>query len=209
MDHKRLSELRRRAAAANRANDFEDSGIAYTLSAYTSLGLGDLETLDQMASGVHYLFRAALSFRLAGAEKRAKNRTEQGLLIVDDIRTHVVRDRIEHGICYELEGDLRTIAELNGADGAYSSACEIYEEYEARTDIDEIVGQMAERSLQENTELLRELISVTDFELSEQRKTRIEFQSPVARVEFKRRSFNSIVEDFIDRGEWLSVLDEQ
>jgi len=102
--------------------EFELAGEHYTYRAYDSLS--DPLSVEH---GLDAMLRAALNYRLAGIADRAKNRSQQGVLIAQDIRAHVLDDLQEKTLVQEFIADFHAIGRLEGTIEAYEEAIEMYE----------------------------------------------------------------------------------
>lgn len=205
MAYDRIKKLGKRASEARNSGNFERAGEYNTLIAYHSISLGDWDRFEQVSGGgMQPLHRACINFRLAGRKRRAQNWARQGTLLSEEIRESIAETTVQRGITFEYEGDFSVMGGLENHEQPYQKARELYEEYERSTDIDQRIGQMCEESVRENTMLLRSLFDATGFEIEEDTFTRIGYHSPVARIDFKLESLESIVEDLIDKGEWES-----
>ena len=115
--------------------DWRGAADAYTRAAHRDLG--DIEGgdvlaptgSDRPASGLAFLCSAALCYRLAGAEDRARYRALTVAPLALDARDHV-REGVERAVCQEFVADA---AVLRGADDvagdAYDRSAALYREH--------------------------------------------------------------------------------
>lgn len=156
-----------------------------------------------LGRGVQDTLAAALCFRLENSLNRCQNRCEQGLLFVEELLDddEFVREADENprvGLLYEIIGDLRLFGELEGYDDAYLTAKEHY---------DGVSSQRGWQSEPEFDSLIRTLVELaksTDYGLDEQTEKQILHKSLLARIEYKRKHYPSIIEEVLADGTWTS-----
>lgn len=106
------------------------AGDAYTLAAHRDIGGGDgwdvLDpgTRERPAFGLSFLTRAALCYRLAGADDRARLRSQTALPVAIDGCDHV-REGVTRAVHQEFAGDARAVV------GDAAEAADAYERAEA------------------------------------------------------------------------------
>ena len=119
-----------RALDAIEDGEFEVAGDLYTQAAYSCLehdtmlsgsGYGIGEGLDNM-------LRAALCYRCAGEIGRCQNRTEQGVLIAQDVQEYVLTDERYVAVLQEFIADFYAFGNAKGRDQAYQDTIQMYEE---------------------------------------------------------------------------------
>jgi len=124
-----------RAVTALVDGEYRAAGDAYSLLAYARLGERADRGRDTFAPGdagwVGYglaaLLRAALCYRAGGADRRGRNRCEQGRLVAEDLRDAVFDRPVQRAACDEARGDCLAVAEATDAGDAYDRAREGYE----------------------------------------------------------------------------------
>ncbi|MFC7074586.1 hypothetical protein ACFQJ7_08715 [Halovenus rubra] len=127
-------EIRAKAEQARSDAASEQAGDWYTRTAYYALSAKAFDKWHFWVA-VDELRYAAVCYRLAEAEKRCINRSEQAVLMIEDVLNGRLPERqVKHdgwtGLGYEYIGDFRMIADIEGADDAYGQALELFERVE-------------------------------------------------------------------------------
>lgn len=113
------------------------------------------------------------------------------------------------GLTHDIEGDVRTIGRLGGADGAYRSAVEHYRELEKNTNVHEYIAWIDELGFDTSFYYLLRLLRGLARDLDEETRTTIESRSLVARIEYKQAKLPTLLEELEERGEWVWEDDQQ
>jgi hypothetical protein len=184
--------------------EYTAAGDDYTLAAYG--GLSGLEgrrreAFDPDARGwVGYplaaLFLAGVSYRVAGAEDRARNRAGQGILVAGDQREHVLDNPVERAACHEWVGDFRAMTgDADRASAAYDRARDGY----AAADPDAPAQWTTRPLLQPGTDVVLQLSRPDDLDWGDLHGS--EGADALAhRVRFKRSRLRSLVGARVDEG---------
>lgn len=111
---------------------WHEAADAYTLAAHRDFGDGqswsvlDPGTRERPAHGLSFLTQAALCYRLAGADDRARLRSMTALPLAIDSRDHV-HEGVGRAVCQEFIGDARAvIGRTEKATEAYERAARLY-----------------------------------------------------------------------------------
>lgn len=195
-------DKKRSADARRRDRDFEEAGTLYTSAAYAGFGATHLSGFGQLSSGLVCLLSACLCYRLAGNSARTRNRARQGILIVEDIRDHIVETDLERALTAEYVGDFRVMAGIDDYASSYSRARDTYTSFEDSTTIEERIGHLSEECFSNNTVFLRRIRDATSVELDEELRKDIENRSPVARIDFKTERLPELVDMILSQSTW-------
>ncbi|PSQ43154.1 hypothetical protein BRD17_06810 [Halobacteriales archaeon SW_7_68_16] len=137
---------------------------------------------------------AAVCYRLAGAESRARNRALAGELVATDQRA-VLDDPALRAACHEFAGDLRVVGDRDGAGEAYDRAIAGYEAAE----VDDPGAFTARPMMQAGTDAILQLSRPDDLAWDD-----LHGSDPAGmmrrRVEFKRSRLPSLVAARLDAG---------
>lgn len=130
-------ELRERARNQRTEANLDEAGGLYTRAAHEYVGGCELSFPEPTSThlAVGSLLDAATCYRVVGDEFRTQNRCELGTVLVEDYEDFVNRhdiaansfEDLRRGAWPEFLGDLRTIADTEGADDAYDRAIAMYE----------------------------------------------------------------------------------
>ena len=119
---------RETAVTALVEENWHTAADAYTLAAHRDIGDGedwtilDPGTRERPAFGLAYFLTAALCYRLAGADDRARLRATTALPLAIDARDNL-REGIERAVFQEFVADARAVAgDTEKADTAYDRA---------------------------------------------------------------------------------------
>jgi len=156
-----------------------------------------------VASGVRNLLAAALCYRIAGADDRARTGCEIGIQTVTDVAANESRfvDRpARRGLAQEWVGDLRLFGDIGDPDAEYRRATPHYEAVESPN------GWLAEPEF-ENTLLgLFDLADSVGDPVPADRRDATLRKSLVDRIELKRDQYSDIVSDVLEQASWQSSL---
>lgn len=157
---------RDRAIRAVAADRYDRAAEFYTESAHARLaggiGRADAPFPDTTRVGrpLVQLALAALCYRLAGADDRARWRAAEGLAIAGDAREAIATDDIERGAFLEYTGDLRAVVgDDEKAQNAYDRAADAYEQAAA----DDAGKRTASPPLKPGTDFLAQLSRPDDL----------------------------------------------
>jgi hypothetical protein len=174
--------------------------LSYLYFGNSKINMGTLdENQVEAAQGLRNLMSGVTCYRLGQSTTRAQNLAEQGILIAEDVRDHVATFDAQRALMKEYIGDLRVIADLDGADGAYQTAHDEYAE------IDNPIHWQAEPAFQV---LMTEFLSMTKaagHDIPRMEKPSIKSESLVDRITYKRERFPEIVESLLTIEEWDEV----
>ena len=198
MTRESRDEYRRRAEAARAAENVEEAGRLYTLACYESLGACDYDEPAEITSGaplglgVYCLQQAAIACRVAGNDRRSRNRARQGVLIAEEHRDDVFVDPALEGLAEEWIGDFRTIAAESDADAAYERALDRYDS------VDGAGGWLAEPIFEWSLESFFDVADAAGRPVSVERQAdmRVSFAD---RVEWKRALFGDVLNEVTGR----------
>lgn len=114
------------AFESSKSGDFAEAGDYYTQAAYQALAHDAITAGNdhQVGGGLDRLLRAALCYQRASLPSRARNRSEQGVLITRDLQQNVITDEKRSAVLQEFVADFHGIGNLEGADQAYRDALE-------------------------------------------------------------------------------------
>ncbi|WP_372480099.1 hypothetical protein ACAH01_02145 [Halomicrobium sp. HM KBTZ05] len=118
--------------------------------------------------------------------------------MADEFREQLATTVVEEGAFHEYCGDFQILGELDDNRSRYDDALQAYRDYERETTVSQRIGQLSEPIFKENTKLLRNLHSMAGVALEDDLLTKIEFQSPVERVEYKRKQLPNLIKDAIE-----------
>ncbi|SFR52103.1 hypothetical protein [Halogeometricum limi] len=183
---------------------YADAGDEYTLAAYADLSgtggnrrsLFDPDGAEWAGYAVESFLLAAVCYRLAGDDERARNRVGQGILVVGDLRDDVLSDAVLRAACFEWVGHLRTVVgDADRAATAYDRAASGY----ADADPEDAVSWTTNPLLQAGTNAVCHLSRPDDVQWDE-----IHGSDPstalTRRVQFARSRLPSMVAARIDAG---------
>ncbi len=150
------------------------------------------------------LLLGCLCYRLSGDVGRCQTYCEIGQLIVEDIRENVPRflDRsgARCGLCFEVIGDLQTVATLDSHDEAYEQAADYYESIENQHQ------WSVEPEFEIQIIVLFELAESVGYDLSDEQRSQIRYQSLSDRIQYKRDHFENIIRAVCEMGNWDSEI---
>lgn len=109
------------ALESSESGDFAEAGDYYTQAAYQALAHNVITAGNghQVGGGLDRLLRAALCYQRASLPSRARNRSEQGVLITRDLQQNVITDEKRSAVLQKFIADFHGIGNLEGADQAY------------------------------------------------------------------------------------------
>lgn len=147
-----------------------------------------------LGGGITGLLTAGVCYRLAGEEKRSKNRCEQGVLIVEDLRDFVFEHDVQIGLTYELTGDFRVVGELGGYEESYDTAREYY------VDCENPFGWMGEPEFELPAIFFFRLASSIDYPIDDRTASEIRNTSLTRRVDYKSEHLPDVVRQVVEDG---------
>jgi hypothetical protein len=118
--------------------EFDRAADAYALAAYGTLAGLELETRGRdghplapdergwVGHALKYLLLSGAALRAAGAERRARRRCQQGVLIAADLRDEVVEHEVQRAALGEFVADLGVVGGF-GEPSAYDGVRDRYE----------------------------------------------------------------------------------
>lgn len=200
------------ARNARRNHQYKKSGEYYSLAYYAyltaawderrthDLGYLRMGSLLQPFVWAEY---AATCYKVANGGRRSVNRVKQGLLALDDIRENVIDHEAWVGLSWELEADLRQIAELSEVEAAYTTAMKNYRVVESNSNDSEILSWTSEPGFNEASlfvvalvEGVGENIDITNL------RTENNQPSLAKRLEFKQDNLARLLEQLMNQGKW-------
>lgn len=202
------------ARARREAGDFGDAAAYYSAAAHGSImefrpAPSFVEDDDRpfpdpgrLAWGVRAVLLAALCYRLAETPARAANRSELGILVVEDTRDNEpIFERVQHqGWCHEAIGDLRLFGGLDDHDAAYAAAERRYE------GTDNPIQWQAEDEFEFLVQPLLRLADSVGHEIPEDTREKIRRRSLIDRIEYKREHYGDVVAAVLEAGNWDAEL---
>ncbi|WP_336338519.1 hypothetical protein [Haloarcula brevis] len=128
------------AVAAIADRDYRRAGDEYTRAGWRVLsdpreGIDpfDADEKGWVGDGLGYLATGAVCYRVASLETRATRRGVEGVAVAEDL-TNGLDHPVQHACLKEFAADFRTVAGLDGADGAYRAAETAYEDAASAVD---------------------------------------------------------------------------
>jgi hypothetical protein len=197
MSFKDYQRYRDDAEESRESGDFAEAGHRYTAAGYEILGhanyaqepfeRGQVDTTYALIS----MLSATLCYRLSGDLARSNVRGKQGILLVEELRDHVVRYDAQRGVMYEYIGDFRLVADSGDWESAYDEAEEYY------VDVENVIGWRAEPEFEMNLGFLFDVASQADYGIDRRIKDDLKTSALERRIEFKRDHFMDIVSELV------------
>lgn len=194
--------IRREADTLRERTELAEAGDRFTQASYRYLSLppygADIRNSD-IGQGLYCLLSAALCYRVAQKQTRARNRCRQGILLAADLREYVTDEPALTGLLYECQGDFQCIEmEVTGGSSAESA-----ESYARASDQYSDVPTLDMWQSEPAFEWLYAFFVRTGDAASVQVADRSELhRNPETRVGFKQKQFQSIIQMIVDAGEW-------
>jgi len=180
------------------------AGYAYVVSTWDTIRTRDIGYLKkgQLLEGFVWQEYAATCYAVSGSSRK-QNRAEQGIVGLEDVRETLIQHPAWIGLSWELEGDLRQIGGLSGADDAYATALEQFREVEDTCNDSEILSWTTEPGFNETGLFITELTEGVGaaVELAELRNDD-GHPSLTKRLEYKRDQLSRLVDRLTQRGVW-------
>jgi len=196
-------EHRDEAILALADSDYRRAGDAYTHAAYGQLaGLENhrREALDPDAQGwagdaLVALFLAGVCYRIAGQNRRAENRAEQGRAVAADQREFVLEEPIDQAEATAFLGDFHTLAgDRQQAAAAYDRAGTRY----ADAALSDPAGATTRPLLQAGTDLLLQLSRPDDVSWDDIHGTGGDALN--RRIRFRKTRLSELIDARIEAG---------
>lgn len=145
------------------------------------------------------LLLGALCFRLAGVLTRCRYHCEQGEVIVSDVLEEpVFTTDAQVGLCHELQGDFRLVADLGNHDEEYALAADRYEK------VENDLGWSMESEFEDAIQIPLELAESVGRGVSSERRNELMYLSLEERIAYKREAYPEIIDVVIETGNWES-----
>lgn len=157
-------------------------------------------SMAQFGYGMKYMLAGVLCYRLGDLPHRSRNLCNRASLLLSDIREEEYTARPKIGLCYEIEADFMTVANMSGSEAAYENAVHYYE------DTDSDLGWQMEDAFDDFTLLVEELADSVGYEIDDEARERFRRLSLRDRIEYKREHFPDIIDRVIEVGNWESDL---
>lgn len=150
------------------------------------------------------LLLGALCHRITGNDSRTELLCRQGVLTVKEILDHEpLFQKPEReapvGLCHEMIADFRVIGKLDLSKQTYHKSKEYYEK------VDDQRRWSVEPEFEVYLNTVIELANAINYELPPDQENQIKY-SLVDRIEYKERSFEMIVREVVEAGNWESDL---
>lgn len=188
----------------------ETAGAYYTSAAYE--GIRDFRwspdflieqsmeypNVSSFGWGLRELLLATLCYRLDGNEGRARNRAQQGVIIVEDVQQYeeLFQNDPRQGWCHEVIGDFRLVAGLAGYDESYKKGAALYQ------GIENPIGWQSESEFEFFMQPLVMFANSVDYGLDDETESAIRRRSLTDRIAYKRDHYPKIVEQVVRAGNW-------
>lgn len=193
MSFEDYQQYRNAAEETRKSGEFTEAGHEYTAAAYEILGhanyaqepfeRGQVDT----TSGLISLLSATLCYRLGGDLARSRVRSEQGILLVEELRDHVVRYDAQRGVMYEYIGDFELISDTGDWRVAYDEADTYYR------DVENVIGWRAEPEFEMNLGFMFELASEANSSIDRETKDDLKTSDLERRTAYKRNHYPEII----------------
>lgn len=197
MSFEDYQQYRDAAEESRRSGEFTKAGHQYTAAGYEILGHAEYaqEPFERgqvdATYGLISLISATLCYRLAGNLARCRVRKEQGILLAEELRDHVVRYDAQRGVMNEYMGDFELICDAGDWRSAYDEADTFYRIVENE------IGWRAEPEFEMNLGFMLEVASQADYGIDRRTKDDLKTSDLEDRTAFKREHYSDIISKLV------------
>lgn len=197
-------EIKANAEKAKADAAYEQAGDWYTRTAYYSLSANAFDKWG-FWQAIDELRYAAVCYRLADEEERCTNRSNQAILMIEDVLNGRLPERqVKHdgwaGLGYEYIGDFRMIADIEGADDAYDQALKLFERVEQHGEPSPVYAWAGEQGFETSTLFLFRLIDAVGWTLDSETYRDFRSLSLVRRIEYRKANLQELLSLVDDQG---------
>lgn len=192
------------AADGHRRNrDNVAAGNNYSLAAHHAFALSKylLEPKEgnnaYFSLGLQSLLSAALCYRLGDDIDRSRNRCEQGQLICEDRRDHVVEHEVQKALMNEIIGDFQMIGQMGEWEDFYDDAESTY------LSVENPISWQAESEFEATMAFFLRVLKASDHHIDSKQRAKVQHESLTERIRYKRENFPRSIRTVLEKGAWI------